>query len=120
MSKPRYLCDEHVENALRRGLTRLEPLIEITRVGRHGMPPIGTKDPELLCFAEDNGFILLTIDRNSMPQHIANHHAAGRHTAGVFILNPGHPPGKYLENLLMIWMISEAEEWRDRIEWLPW
>jgi hypothetical protein len=43
----------------------------------------------------------------------------GRRCAGL-ILVPGTVPIRdAIEDLLMIWHVTEAEEWTNRIEWLP-
>jgi hypothetical protein len=120
MSSVRFLCDEHVSRALVRGLIAREPGVEVIRVGRPSAPPIGAKDTSLLLECEVTGRTLITIDRRTMPKHVADHLATGHHTWGVFILRPPHVWRRYLEDLILIWSASEAAEWRDRIEYLPW
>ncbi len=52
-----------------------------------GVPPRGTLDPEILVWCEQNGTILVTNNRASMPVHLHDHLAEGRHIPGIFILN---------------------------------
>jgi hypothetical protein len=84
-------------------------------------PPKGTPDSELLKFAEDNGLALVTFDKETMPLHVADHIATGRHTRGVFIFPNGNAlsAGRIAEELILVWATSESEEWTDRIEFLP-
>jgi hypothetical protein len=89
-------------------------------VGQPGFPPNGTPDPDLLLFAESMHSAFLSRDKSTMIGHIINHMAAGHHTWGVFLLKGGHPTAAYADNLILIWSLSEAEDWRDRVEYLPW
>ena len=38
---------------------------------------------------------------------------------GVFLIPQRLDVGTAIEELLLIWLASEAEEWEDRLEWLP-
>jgi hypothetical protein len=99
-----------------------DPAVGVLHVGIDAAaPPKGTRDPELLKFAEDNGLALVTFDKDTMPTHVADHLAAGRRTRGVFIFPNGNnlSPGRIAEELILVWATSEAEEWIDRIEFLP-
>ncbi|MBI3467134.1 MAG: DUF5615 family PIN-like protein [Planctomycetes bacterium] len=120
MSAVRFLCDEHVGFALVRSLLKKEPGIDVLRIGQSAAPPLGTTNSALLLMVEADGRLLLTRDRRTMPQHVAEHLAAGRHTWGVFILRDGFSVGRLSEELLLVWSTSEAEEWRDQLEFIPW
>ena len=67
------------------------------------MPPFGTPDPDILAFCEKSDRLLVTLDRASMPAHIAEHLAAGGHTAGVLLVTPGCSFRQLLDDLLLIW-----------------
>ena len=54
-----------------------------------------------------------------MPGHLAAHFAAGRHTHGVALLLQGYTWSAYIEDLLILWSTSEAEEWIDGTIYLP-
>ena len=52
-----------------------------------------------------NGFLefsLVTENRGSMPVHLQNHLAAGRHVPTIFILNDGMSIGQTAEELVLI------------------
>jgi hypothetical protein len=55
-----------------------------------------------------------------MPRHVAAHLAAGHHMWGVLIIRQEKTWREIAEGLLLIWAASSAEEWQDRIEWIPW
>jgi hypothetical protein len=84
-----------------------------------GAPAKGTQDPEILCWCEDNFFILVTNNRRSMPRHLRDHLAQGRHVPDIFTLNPEMSVGQTIEELLLIWAASYPDEYRDRIIYLP-
>ncbi len=117
--KPRFLLDEHVNRAIQRQLRRLDVRIEVLAVGDPGAPSAGTPDPALLVWLEKEGYILVTENRSTMPTHLADHYAAGRHVPGIFWLRPGAGLGAIIEELYLIWSASEADEYRDRTLFIP-
>lgn len=48
--KLRYLLDENVPPRVAIGLARINPHIDVLRVGDAGAPPLETKDPEILTY----------------------------------------------------------------------
>ena len=40
-------------------------------------------------------------------------------SAGVFLVPQSFDIGTAIEELLLIWLASEASEWENRLEWLP-
>jgi hypothetical protein len=113
------LLDENVDPLLRRELLRHEPALVIWRIGNPGTPPLGTLDPDILRWCEENAFILVTNNRASMPQHLRDHLSEGRHIPGILVLNVNMSLGEIIEVLLLIWSASTMEEYRDTILYLP-
>lgn len=91
-----YLLDEHVDPIYRTELLKREPTMTIWRIGILAAPPKGTLDPDILRWCEENNFILVTNNRKSMPRHLSDHLADGRHIAGIFELNPAMSIGETL------------------------
>ena len=114
-----YLLDENVNPHLRTGLLRRESQLAVWKVGDPGAPFRTSSDPAILCWCEDNGFILVTNNRKSIPRHLQDHIAEGRHVPGIFILNSNMNLGEAIEDLLPIWEASAAHEYRDAIIYLP-
>ena len=108
-----FLLDENVPLLLKRALLRREPRIDILRIGDAQSPPLGIPDPELLLFLEQSRRLLITLNRASMPAHLYSHHAAGRHTWGVLWVRKNTATRQLVEELVLIWEASEAEEWID-------
>jgi len=115
----KYLLDEHVAESLRKGLHARYPDIVVWRIGDPTAPPIGALDPEILVWCDAHGFSLVTNNRDSMPDHLRDHLAAGRHVPGIFTLNRNLSINETIEELALIWAIAQTEEYRDQITYLP-
>lgn len=76
--KPRFLLDENLNPAIKFGLIRLEPNIDIVYIGEDGVPSKGTLDPDILIWIETNSYILVTDNCKTMPTHISDHLAQNR------------------------------------------
>ena len=88
-------------------------------IGDPGAPPRGTPDPDILLWCESQGFALVTNNRRSMPVHLAEHLAAGRHITGIFIIHPDMGIGQMADDLTLIAYASFESEFADRITFLP-
>jgi hypothetical protein len=122
VSQISFLLDEHVPASVGDAIVALEPAILFRQVGAHpDVPPKGTLDPDVLLFAERAGFTLVTFDKRTMRRHVEAHLVGGHHTWGVFVFPNGRSlsAGRVAEELLMFWTASQAEEWMDQIEFLP-
>ena len=76
-------------------------------------------DPEVLSLAALQGRILVSHDENTMPAHFNRLLESGSHSPGLLIVPQGAPVGPVIEGILLIWIATDAEEWTDRIAWLP-
>jgi hypothetical protein len=119
MSLIRYLLDENVDPLFRTELLRQEAEMVVWRIGDPNTPLSGTSDPTILEGCEENSFILVTNNRQSMTQHLTDHLSAGRHVPGIFELNPGLSIGETIEELILIWGASEASDYQDQLIYLP-
>ena len=72
----------------------------------------------MLALAAHAGRVLVTHDRKTMPKHFAEF--IGHTTSsGVIVIPQKLPVRAAIEDLLLIWTASEAEEWHNRIQVLP-
>lgn len=117
--KPRFLVDENVAAVVKRQLLRHEPQIDVLAVGDVDAPPLRTEDPDLLRWIEETGYILVSWDRRTMPGHIADHYNAGGHVPGVLLIRRHATIGQIVETLRLIWSASDAAEYRDRVQYIP-
>ena len=119
MSNPKFLLDENLSPTIRDHLTELDATIDIVRIGDENVPPLGTLDEPILEWIADNGYILVTDNRRSMPKHLENHFVRGNHIPGILLIRRGTTLGEIIEELWLIWQASEAAEHRDRIQFIP-
>ena len=115
----RYLIDENLSPAYREQLRYHEPSLTVLRVGDEGAPPRSTQDPEILKWCEQNNFILVTKDPNTIPKHFSDHWKAGHHVPGIIMINSSVPSGAILDDLILIAGASRKDEFLDQIIYIP-
>ena len=114
-----YLLDENVDLAYQVQLLKRNPSLVVFAVGDPGMPPKSTLDPEILCWCEEQDLVLVTNNRTSMPIHLTDHIAQGRHVPGIFILNANLIMGRMIDELIIIAETAIEDEYQDVITYLP-
>lgn len=114
-----YLLDENVGPRLYHGLQQHWPEIPVHCVGHEGAPALGTADPDILRWCEAASVSLVTNNRASMPTHLRDHLLAGRHVPGIVIFRRQMALGDAIEELALIWGASSADEYRERLVYLP-
>ena len=113
----RLLADEDLDDVIAAGLRSIEPAIDILDVKTSGLR--GTKDSALLELAVREDRILITHDRNTMTRYFHRRMSAGEPCPGIFIVPQRASAGEIIDSLVLVWAASQAEEWRDRIVYLP-
>ena len=116
---PRYLLDEHIPPIYRTQLLYHEPSLTVLSVGDKDAPARSTSDPEILHWCERNDFNLITNNRESMPQHLDDHLAAGHHVPGIFTVNLKVSMGLIIEQIILIAGASHEDEFLDQIVYVP-
>lgn len=118
MSRPRFLLADHDFNEhIIDGLLRREPAIEITRARDarlHEEP-----DERVLAFAAERRLLVLSHDVNTMPAGAFARLAAGQPVAGLIMVRQVNPVAGAIEDLMLIWSASEAEERNGQVWFLP-
>lgn len=87
--KIRFLIDENLPPKLKNAVLRLNPEIDILRIGDTDTPPLGTLDPDVLVYLELSQRLLVTDNRSSMPSHLREYWASGGHIWGLVWVRPG-------------------------------
>jgi len=112
----RFQADADLDGRTLRGLRRAPPEVEVRTSGDAGLAGLG--DPEVLRITADSGRILVSQDRRTMPAHFARF-TSGAQSPGVILLREATPISTAIEELVLIWNASEAEEWAGRLVWIP-
>ena len=115
----RYLIDENISPQYRTRLLNHKPSLTVLVIGDEGVPARGTPDPEILVWCEKHQFNLITNNRESMPQHLSDHLAAGHQVPGIFTINRKVPMKLIIDQLLLIAGASDENEYIDRITYIP-
>jgi hypothetical protein len=113
----RFLADEDLDADITNGLLSREPAIDILDVKNAGLRE--SEDPVLLELAAQQDRILITHDRHTMTHHFRERLAIGNSSPGLFIVPQQSAIGAIIESLLLVWAASQAEEWHNRVEYLP-
>ncbi len=114
--KIRYQADADLNEVILLAAIRREPAIEFQSASAAGL--FGLKDPEVLTRASRESRLLVTHDQRTMPRHFADFTA--RHKSFGVLVVPQHlPVTAVVDDLLLIWDATEAEEWLNRICFLP-
>jgi hypothetical protein len=78
----------------------------------------GLTDLEVLTLSAEQGRILVTHDRKTMPLHFAEF-IVNQQSSGVIIVSKKVAIEVVIAELILIWSVSKAEEWVNRIAKIP-
>lgn len=119
----RFLLDENLRGdlwgALKDHNARGQYPVDTMRVGDSPAPPLGSSDADLLLWAEQEGRILVTLDKNTMPGHLRKHLQGGRHSPGVFLVRLSSTVGEVVFYLAAAAYASDPVDWLDRFVYIP-
>ena len=115
--KVRFLADADLNRAIVSGVLRREPSVDFLTAQAAGLR--GMNDPAVLALAAERQRVLVSHDVGTMPAHFHAFRSAGIPSSGVFLIPQSLDVGAAIDELLLIWLASEASEWEDRLEWLP-
>jgi hypothetical protein len=114
--KVRFQADADLNMVILLAIARREPAIDIQTAQAAGLE--GRTDPEVLSIAAGEGRILLSHNHKTMPRHFGDF-IVGNPSPGVLIIPQHVSTNAAVEDLLLIWAATEAEEWINRICYLP-
>lgn len=114
--KIRFQADADLNEDILTGTRRREPLIDFQTSDEAGIR--GLSDDTVLAAAAREGRVLVSHDRKTMPRHFAGLIATNE-SLGLLIVSQKAGLIVTIEELLLIWNASEAEEWINRISSIP-
>ncbi len=114
--RPRFQADADLNHKIVIGLRRREPSVDFLSAHEGGV--VGVPDPDVLRIAAESGRILVSHDRNTMPDHFGRFRQT-RSSPGLIIISQDLDIGAAIEDVLLIWLATEADEWLDQLGFVP-
>ena len=114
--KVRFQADADLNQIILRALIRHEPEVDFQTATKAALA--GLTDQDVLAMAMREGRVLVTHDQTTMPRHFADF-IASNISPGLIVIPQRLPLFSAVEDLLLIWSASEADEWVNRICFLP-
>ncbi|MCL4300883.1 MAG: DUF5615 family PIN-like protein [Anaerolineae bacterium] len=114
--KVRFQADADLNQIIIKALLRREPSIDFQTALAASL--VGLDDNEVLTLAAKTGRVLVTHDRKTMPKHFAEF-ITNETSGGVIIIPQKLAIRSAVDDLMLIWVATEPEEWANRILSLP-
>lgn len=113
----RFQADNDLKFGIVKAVRRREATVDFVSAQEAGLD--GVPDAMLLDRAAAEGRVLVSHDRRTMIDHFRDHLAAGKSSPGLLIVSQGSAIGDVVEALLYVWALSDPEELRDQVYYLP-
>ncbi|MEM7391669.1 MAG: DUF5615 family PIN-like protein [Verrucomicrobiota bacterium] len=113
----RFPADENFNNNLLHATRQRNPEIEFTRIQDLGM--VGVSDPDILQWAADHDYVLLTHDAKTIPMHFADRLDACGTTPGVIVVHQSAETSRVVSDLILLALCMKKDELEGRVEYLP-
>jgi predicted nuclease of predicted toxin-antitoxin system len=113
----KLLSDENFNGVILRGLRRRLPHLDLVRAQDVGLGT--TPDPALLTWAATEGRILLTHDRETIPNFAYDRVRAGQPMPGIFLVSDLMPTGKAIDELLLAIQCLSSQECENLVTYFP-
>jgi len=114
--KVRFQADADLNQIILLAVIRREPTIDFQTAIAAGLS--GMADPEVLARAANDGRVLVTHDLKTMLRHFSEF-IAHETSPGLIVVPQSISVAAVVEDLILIWSATEAEEWVNRIGVLP-
>lgn len=114
--KVRFQADADLNQIVVAATARREPGVDFRTALAAGLANLN--DQEVLAAAAREGRLLVSHDQRTMPRHFAQF-IASQTSPGLLVVPQHLSVGAVVEDLLLVWLATEAEEWLNRICFLP-
>jgi hypothetical protein len=115
--KIKFQADNDFNGRIIRTVQQLAPNIDFRTAPAAGFH-LGTPDERILEVAAQEGRLLVSHDRKTMPTHFANF-IASQSSPGVFIVSRKLTIARAAEWLILYWAASDAEEHINMLTYIP-
>ncbi|HEY9645920.1 MAG TPA: DUF5615 family PIN-like protein [Chroococcidiopsis sp.] len=116
MTAIRFQADADLRQAIVTGTLRRQPKLDFRSANEAELE--GIRDPDVLAIAAQNGRVLVTHDRKTMPTEFGQF-IASQTSSGVLILSQNLPTSEAIDAIILVWEASTAEEWINQIMTVP-
>jgi hypothetical protein len=113
----KLVSDENFDGDILRGLYRRRSDLDIVRVQDVGLR--ATPDPDVLAWAAVEGRVLLTHDRDTIPNFAYDRVRAGQLMPGVFLVSDLMPVGQAIDEILLAVECLTPDECKDFVRFFP-
>ncbi|MBS1840672.1 MAG: DUF5615 family PIN-like protein [Acidobacteria bacterium] len=114
--KLRFQADADLNEDIVTGVLRRESRIDFKTATTSGLR--GLTDMEVLRLAAQEGRVLVSHDRKTMPRAFFQYIQSSE-SPGLFLVSQRTEMLDAIESLLLAWTASDAEEWENRMIVLP-
>ena len=114
--KIRFQADADLNQNILQGTIRRELSIDFQTAHEAGL--VGLNDLEVLSIASSDKRILVTHDQKTMPT-LFGEFITTYTSPGILVIPQHFSISSSIEELILIWSITEADEWTNRICYLP-
>jgi hypothetical protein len=114
--RPRFLADADFNHKIAVGIRRREPSVDFLNAYDGGV--VGLSDPDVISVAAESDRILVSHDRKTMLGHFARFRET-RSSPGIIIVSQELDIGAAIEDLLLIWVATDAKEWLNHVGFVP-
>lgn len=119
----RYVLDENLRGvlwtALRHHNARTSNPVDMIRIGDRPDLPLGSADPDILSWAEQEGRVLVSRDEQIMIGFLADHAHAGHQSPGLFLIRRGARLWDVVAFLAYAADAGDEDQWRDQVTYIP-
>jgi hypothetical protein len=114
--RPPFQADADLNHKIVVGLRRRDPSVDFLSAQEGGV--VAASDPDVLRISAESGRILISHDRNTMPAHFVRF-CETRSSPGLIIVSQDLDIGAAIDDLLLIWLATDAEEWVGKLGFVP-
>jgi len=114
--KIKFQADADLNEDIVTGVLRRVPQIDFQTATEAGLE--GLKDENVLLIASAENRILVTHDRRTMPHHFADFMLHSE-CPGVIIVSKKMEISSIIDELILIWIATDANEYVNSIKYLP-
>ena len=109
----RFLADADLHEGIVDGCLRIAPAMDFLFANDANL--VKVPDSKVLALASEQDRILVSHDVQTMPRHFGDFLRVRGSSPGVIQVPQRMPIGRAIEELVLIWGASDADEWENRI-----